>query len=268
MFSASQTCWEKACSTTAAQILYFVWLLHIHAGHLCKWYPCVSFLMHPQGWPQQHSLQAFFSCLKKMSWLEKKEYLMSTCALAGGAETWGKERGDAGGGQRLWHYVAWNIFSCLIHETQSPPRVTMAAAFSHLYITPHSVVPIWVWRKMIDSLTQANHLCACLLCALSSWISLYGRCSFLPARSTQLFCLSPHTVCSLSFSFWPFAIDSEAPLGSFSCLVIRCNLVPSPCAHYGGLRGVRCTNQIWVERCQPTEKFTEFSAPILDSLED
>lgn len=224
--------------------------------------------MHPQGWPQQHSLQAFFSCLKKMSWLEKKEYLMSTCALAGGAETWGKERGDAGGGQRLWHYVAWNIFSCLIHETQSPPRVTMAAAFSHLYITPHSVVPIWVWRKMIDSLTRANHLCACLLCALSFWISLYGRCSFLPARSTQLFCLSPHTVCSLSFSFWPFAIDSEAPLGSFSCLVIRCNLVPSPCAHYGGLRGVRCTNQIWVERCQPTEKFTEFSAPILDSLED
>lgn len=31
---------------------------------------------------------------------------MSTCALAGGAETRGKERGDAGGGQQLWHYVA------------------------------------------------------------------------------------------------------------------------------------------------------------------
>lgn len=29
----------KACAATVAQILYFVWLLHVHAGHLCKRYP-------------------------------------------------------------------------------------------------------------------------------------------------------------------------------------------------------------------------------------
>ena len=33
-------------------------LAHL-AGHLCKRYPHVSFLMRPQGWTQQHSLQAF-----------------------------------------------------------------------------------------------------------------------------------------------------------------------------------------------------------------
>lgn len=164
----------------------------------------------------------------------------------------GEGEGDAGGGQRLWHYVAWNIFSCLIHETQSPPRVTLAAAFSHLCVTPHSVVPVWVWQKMIDSLTRANHLCACLLCALSSGISLYGRCSFLPACTTQLFCLSPHTACSLSFSFWPCTIDSETPLGSFSCLVIHCNLALSPvhtlcwfawCKPAKSTFACKCTNQ-------------------------
>lgn len=42
---------------------FFVW--HIHPGHLCKRYPHVSFLMHPQGWPQQHSLQAFFFSNRK-----------------------------------------------------------------------------------------------------------------------------------------------------------------------------------------------------------
>lgn len=161
----------------------------------------ISFLVHPLGWPQQHSLQAFFlSNWKKKychSW-KKQKYLMSACASDRGEETWGR-RGDIGGGQRLWHYVAWKIFSCLIHETQSPPRVTMVATFSHLCITLYYVLCVCVRWRMIDSLT--NHLCACLLYAFSFRISLYGKCCFLAARTTQLFCLPPHFACSLSFSF-------------------------------------------------------------------
>lgn len=179
--------------------------------------------MHPQGWPQQHGLQAFFFFPTEKNivtgW-KKKKSISCLCMLWIGERRCGGG-GDVGGGQRLWHYVAWNIFSCLIHETQSPPRVTMAATFSHLCIPLHYVVCICVWQKMIDSLTRANRLCACLLYALSFWISLYGRCCFPTARTTQLFCLSPHSACS--FSFWLSIIDSETQLGSFSCFVMHCN---------------------------------------------
>lgn len=42
----------------------------------------VSFLMHPQGWPQQHGLQAFFffpTAEKNIVMAKKKKYLMSVC---------------------------------------------------------------------------------------------------------------------------------------------------------------------------------------------
>lgn len=178
---------------------------------------------------------------------------MSACASDRGGETWGR-RGDVGGGQRLWHYVAWNIFSCLIHETQSPPRVTMVATFSLLRIALYYVVCVCVWQKMIDSLTQANHLCACLLYALSFWISLYGRCCFLAARTTQLFCLSPHSACSLSFSFWLSTIDSETWRGSFACFVMRCNLLS---VYFAGLHGAHCKSQFKWKDANWREKFTE-----------
>lgn len=164
---------------------------------------------------------------------------MSACALDRGEETRGR-RGDVGGGQRLWHYVAWNIYSCLIHETQSPPRVTMVATFSLLCIALYYVVCVCVWRKMIDSLTRANHLCACLLYALSFWISLYGRCCFLAARTTQLFCLSLHSACPLSFSFGLSTIDSETQGGSFPYFVMRFNLRS---VYFAGVYGVHCKSQ-------------------------
>lgn len=148
----------KACAATVAQILYFVWLLHVHAGDLCKRYPLffpcaptrLATITQPAGF--------LFVQLKKKkychSW-KKQKYLMSACASDRGEETWGR-RGDIGGGQQLWHYVAWKIFSCLIHETQSPPRVTMVATFSHLCITLYYVLCVCVRWRMIDSLT--NHL--------------------------------------------------------------------------------------------------------------
>lgn len=193
-----------------------------------------SFLMHPQGWPQQHSLQpfCFFRLQKKkkiLSWLKKS----ISCLRVLWIEERRRGGGGEGGGQRLWHYVAWNIFSCLIHETQSPPRVTMVATFSHRRITLHYVVCVCVRRKMIDRLTQANHLCACLLYALSLRISLYGRCCFIATRATQLFCLSPQSTRSLSFSFWPSTTDAERAL--FSCFVTCCYLL---CVYFAGLHGV------------------------------
>ena len=70
-----------------------------------------------------------------------------------------KGRGNEGGGHWLWHCAASNILSCLIHETQSCPWVTMAATLSHLCISLEYVELVCVWPVMIDSLTQPNQLC-------------------------------------------------------------------------------------------------------------
>lgn len=161
---------------------------------------------------------------KKHHHSRKRRSISCLCALRiGERRRGGGGRGEGvcvGGGQWLWHYVAWKIFSCLIYETQSPPWVTMVATFSHLWITLYYAVCVCVQWKTMDSLT--NHLWACLLYALSFLIRLYGKRRLLTAHAAQLFCLPPHFACSLSFFF---CIDSETQSGSFACLVMPYKLL-------------------------------------------
>lgn len=101
----------KACSAAAAQILYFVWLPLIHAGHWCKRYPRFSSpaptrlatTTQPPGFVE------FFSQQKKtLSWLKKS--ISCLCVL------WmkGRRRGG-GGGWRGW------ALSCMKYPQLSHP---------------------------------------------------------------------------------------------------------------------------------------------------
>lgn len=89
----------KACSATEAQILYFVWLLHIHAGHLCKRYP--HFFSHSPTslatttQPAGFSFFFFYQQTKKYchGW---KKYPLSACALDRGRGDVVEEEGCRG----------------------------------------------------------------------------------------------------------------------------------------------------------------------------
>lgn len=146
----------KACFSTAAQILYFVWPCHMHTGHLCNRYLC--FFPHAPTrlatttWAAGFFFLFFFFAMrkKKMSWLKRS--ILCLCML------WFVERGRGGGGKQGWATAlglcCMKRLSCLIHETQSPPMVTMAATFSYLCIT----LDHGVQRQLIDTSTLADHL--------------------------------------------------------------------------------------------------------------
>lgn len=100
----------KACFSTAAQILYFVWPCHMHTGHLCNRYLC--FFPHAPTrlatttWAAGFFFLFFFCNAKEKNVMAEKEYLVSVYALVCGERTRGR-----------WKTGVGNSSGIMLHET-------------------------------------------------------------------------------------------------------------------------------------------------------